>query len=91
MRAIDELHLECPFLGARQLSKIFAREGHPYAGRLNIGTLIEEMGITALCLGRANLTLDMLPDTILCISVPRRAIGLAETNSFRQLVRWISD
>ncbi len=28
MRAIDELHLEYPFLGARQLSRILAREGH---------------------------------------------------------------
>jgi putative transposase len=48
MRAIDELHLEYPFLGARQLRKILAREGHPRAGRLHIGTLMEKMGITAL-------------------------------------------
>ena len=48
MRAIDELHLEYPFLGARQLSKILAREGHPYAGRLHVGTLMAKMGITAL-------------------------------------------
>jgi putative transposase len=27
MRAIDELHLEYPFLGARQLSRMLAREG----------------------------------------------------------------
>jgi putative transposase len=48
MRAIDELHLEYPFLGARQLSKILAREGHPQAGRLHVGTLMAKMGITAL-------------------------------------------
>jgi len=48
MRAIDELHLEHPFLGARQLSRILAREGHPYAGRLHVGTLMAKMGITAL-------------------------------------------
>ena len=47
MRAIDELHLEFPFLGARQLSKILAREGHPHAGRLHVGTLMAKMGITA--------------------------------------------
>jgi len=48
MRAIDELHLEYPFLGARQLSRILAREGHPHAGRLHVGTLMAKMGITAL-------------------------------------------
>ena len=48
MRAIDELHLEYPFLRARQLRKILAREGHPHGGRLHIGTLMEKMGITAL-------------------------------------------
>jgi putative transposase len=48
MRAIDELHLEYPFLGARQLRKILAREGHPQAGRLRISTLMAKMGITAL-------------------------------------------
>ena len=47
MRAIDELHLEYPFLGARQLSRI-ARQGHPHAGRLHVGTLMAKMGITAL-------------------------------------------
>jgi putative transposase len=48
MRAIDELHLEYPFLGARQLRKILGREGHPPVGRLHVGTLMEKMGITAL-------------------------------------------
>lgn len=44
MRAIDEVHLEYPFLGARQLRKILAREGHPRAGRLHIGTLMQNDG-----------------------------------------------
>jgi putative transposase len=48
MRAIDELHLEYPFLGARQLSRMLAREGHPPAGRLHVSTLMVKMGITAL-------------------------------------------
>jgi putative transposase len=48
MRAIDALHLEYPFRGARQLRKILAREAHPHAGRLHISTLMEKMGITAL-------------------------------------------
>ena len=37
-----------PFLGARQLRKILRREGRPHAGRLHVGTLMVEMGITAL-------------------------------------------
>ena len=48
MRAIDELPLEYPFLGSRQLGKILAREGHPRAGRLHISTLMQKMGISAL-------------------------------------------
>jgi putative transposase len=48
MRAIDQLHLEYPFLGARQLCKLLRREGHPHVGRLHIGTLMAKMGITAL-------------------------------------------
>ena len=48
MRAIDELHLEYRFLGAPQLSRILARQGHPHAGRLHVGTLMAKMGITAL-------------------------------------------
>lgn len=48
MRAIDELHLEYPFLGARQLSRMLGREGHPPAGRLHVGTLMAKMGIAAL-------------------------------------------
>ena len=48
MRAIDELHLEYPFPGARQLAKMLRREGYPAAGRLHIGTLMAKMGIAAL-------------------------------------------
>jgi len=48
MRAIDELHLEYPFLGGRQIRTKLGREGHPQVGRLHIGTLMAKMGITAL-------------------------------------------
>jgi putative transposase len=47
MRAIDELHLEYRSRRAAAL-KILAREGHPLAGRLHVGTLMAKMGITAL-------------------------------------------
>ena len=33
MGVVDELHLEHPFLGVRQLSRILARECHRYAGQ----------------------------------------------------------
>jgi putative transposase len=42
------LDLEYPFLAARQLRKILAREGHPNAGRLHISALMAKMGITGL-------------------------------------------
>jgi putative transposase len=45
MRAIDELHLEYPFLGARQLRDILALEGPHRAGRCHVGTLMAKMGI----------------------------------------------
>ncbi len=48
MRAMDRLHLEYPFLGARQLSRMLGREGLPRAGRLHVGTLMAKMGIAAL-------------------------------------------
>ena len=41
MRAIDELHLEHPFLGARQLSRILAREGH-HADCLHVGVALPQ-------------------------------------------------
>jgi putative transposase len=47
MRAIDELHLEYPFMGARQLSRQLARRGLK-AGRRHVRTLMTKMGIEAL-------------------------------------------
>jgi len=47
MRQIDELHLEFPFMGARQLSQELRKRGHK-AGRLHVRTLMIKMGIEAL-------------------------------------------
>ena len=47
MRSIDELHLEYPFMGARQLSRQMARQGLK-VGRLHVRTLMIKMGIEAL-------------------------------------------
>ncbi len=47
MRAIDELHLEFPFMGSRQLSRHLLKRGHK-AGRLHVRTLMKTMGIAAL-------------------------------------------
>jgi len=47
MRHIDELHLEFPFMGARQLSRELSKRGQK-AGRLHVRTLMVKMGIQAL-------------------------------------------
>ena len=47
MRQIDELHLEHPFMGARMLRRMLAKEGIS-VGRRHIGTLMRRMGIAAL-------------------------------------------
>ena len=47
MHRIDELHLDYPFMGARQLRRHLAREG-VQVGRRHIGTLMRRMGIEAL-------------------------------------------
>lgn len=47
MRRIDELHLDYPFMGARQLRRQLQREG-VQVGRRHIGTLMQRMGIAAL-------------------------------------------
>jgi len=47
MRHIDELHLECPFAGARMLRDMLEREGH-LIGRRHTTTLMRKMGINAL-------------------------------------------
>ena len=48
MRRIDELHLEHPFMGARMLRRQLWRQGI-HVGRRHLGTLMERMGIEALC------------------------------------------
>ncbi len=48
MRRIDELHLEHPFMGARMLRRQLQRQGI-HVGRRHLGTLMERMGIEALC------------------------------------------
>ena len=47
MRRIDELHLEHPFMGARQLRRQLAQD-NLYVGRRHIATLMRRMGIEAL-------------------------------------------
>jgi putative transposase len=47
MRQIDELHLEYPFMGARQLVRQLRRLGFE-AGRLHVRTLMLRMGIRAM-------------------------------------------
>ena len=46
-RRIDELHLECPYAGARTLRDLLQQEGIA-VGRKHVGTLMARMGIEAL-------------------------------------------
>ena len=48
MRAIDALHLDFPFAGARMLRRLL-RTDYPGVGRRRIGTLMLQMGIAAVC------------------------------------------
>ena len=48
MRSIDKLHLEHPFMGARMLRRILRRDGFS-VGRRHVSTLMQRMGIEALC------------------------------------------
>jgi putative transposase len=48
MRRIDELHLEHPFMGARMMRRQLQRQGI-HAGRRHLSTLMDRMGIQALC------------------------------------------
>lgn len=48
MRAIDALHLDFPFAGARMLRRLLRGE-FPSVGRRRIGTLMIQMGIAAIC------------------------------------------
>ena len=47
MRRLDELHLECPFAGARMLRDLLRREGVA-VGRRHVATLMKRMGVEAL-------------------------------------------
>jgi putative transposase len=47
MNAIDELHLDFPFMGSRQLSRALDRRGLT-VGRLHVRTLMRKMGISAI-------------------------------------------
>jgi hypothetical protein len=48
MRAIDALHLDFPFAGARMLRRLL-RAAFPGVGRRHIGTLMRHLGIAAIC------------------------------------------
>jgi putative transposase len=48
MRAIDALHLDFPFAGARMLRRLL-QPTFPGVGRRRIGTLMRHMGIAAVC------------------------------------------
>ena len=48
MRRIDELHLEHPFMGARMMRRQLRHQGI-HVGRRHLSTLMERMGIQALC------------------------------------------
>ena len=47
MRRIDELHLDCPFAGARLLRDLLRREGYTM-GRKRVRTVMTRLGIDAL-------------------------------------------
>jgi hypothetical protein len=45
MAAMDRMHLDCPFAGARGLRNILRRQGFPVVGWRHIATLMRKMGI----------------------------------------------
>ena len=47
MNAIDQLHLDFPFMGSRQLRRALRAQGYA-VGRLHVRTLMRKMGISAL-------------------------------------------
>ena len=47
MNALDQLHLDFPFMGSRQLCRALVRQGHQ-VGRLHVRSLMRTMGISAL-------------------------------------------
>lgn len=47
MRRIDELFMDLPFFGARQMRNILRDEGHP-VGRKRVKRLMRKMGLMAI-------------------------------------------
>lgn len=47
MRLIDEIHIEYPFMGARQIKRMLVNDGHA-VGRKRVGRLMRVMGLEAL-------------------------------------------
>ena len=47
MNAMDQLHLDFPFMGSRQLCRALLKQGHQ-VGRLHVRSLMRKMGICAL-------------------------------------------
>ncbi|MHB1677971.1 MAG: IS3 family transposase [Sulfuriferula sp.] len=47
MRRMDELYLDYPFMGSRQLRNMLVRESYR-TGRTHVSTLMKWMGIEAL-------------------------------------------
>jgi len=48
MAAMDRLHLDYTFIGARTLRDILRRSGYPGVGRRHIATLMKKMGLEAI-------------------------------------------
>ena len=48
MTAMDRLHLDYPFAGARGLRDVLRRQGFPGVGRRHVTTLMKKMGIEAI-------------------------------------------
>lgn len=47
---IEEIYTECPFYGARRISKELCRRYRIKAGRKKVGSMMKMLGIEAICL-----------------------------------------
>ena len=47
---VDEIYTDCPFYGARKISKELKRRYGINAGRKKVGSMMEVLGIQAICL-----------------------------------------
>ena len=74
MRRIDELHLQHPFMGARQLKRELLKEGID-VGRCHIRTLMQRLDIEAQCpqpgTSKAAPGHKIYPYLLRCIAIPR--------------------